>query len=79
MAEPLSTPAYARLRDRLRADILAGAWPPGTHRTLGALAASEARGETTSDVSDSDGLSITSEHERATSPCLRPTLKCRQT
>jgi len=39
MAEPLSTPAYARLRDRLRADILAGAWPPGTHRTLGALAA----------------------------------------
>jgi hypothetical protein len=46
---------------------------------LGALAASEARGETTSDVSDSDGLSITSEHERATSPCLRPTLKCRQT
>ncbi len=39
MAEPLSTPAYARLRDRLRAEILAGAWPPGTHRTLGALAA----------------------------------------
>jgi DNA-binding GntR family transcriptional regulator len=39
MVQPLSTPAYARLRDRLRADILAGTWPPGTHRTLGALAA----------------------------------------
>jgi len=39
MKEALSTPAYARLRDRLRADILAGGWAPGTHRTLGALAA----------------------------------------
>jgi DNA-binding GntR family transcriptional regulator len=39
MSTSLSTPAYARLRDRLRADILAGAWPPGAHRTLGALAA----------------------------------------
>ena len=39
MAEPrLSTPAYARLRDRLRADILAGVWPPGEHRTLATLA-----------------------------------------
>lgn len=35
----LSTPAYARLRDRLRADILAGTWAPGEHRTLGTLAA----------------------------------------
>lgn len=34
----LSVPAYARLRDRLRADILAGEWPPGEHRTLAALA-----------------------------------------
>ncbi|MBU8536688.1 GntR family transcriptional regulator [Falsiroseomonas tokyonensis] len=33
-----STPAYAILRDRLRTTILSGAWPPGTHRTLGALA-----------------------------------------
>ncbi len=39
MAQPLSMPAYARLRDQLRADILAGHWAPGTHRTLGALAA----------------------------------------
>ena len=36
---PASTPAYAILRDRLRNDILAGVWPPGGHRTLGALAA----------------------------------------
>lgn len=34
-----STPAYAILRDRLRQAILDGAWRPGTHRTLGALAA----------------------------------------
>ena len=34
-----SMPAYARLRDRLRGDILAGLWAPGTHRTLAALAA----------------------------------------
>ncbi|MGG5886593.1 GntR family transcriptional regulator [Falsiroseomonas sp. HC035] len=33
-----STPAYAILRDRLRLAILDGSWPPGTHRTLGALA-----------------------------------------
>ncbi|MDP3418963.1 GntR family transcriptional regulator [Falsiroseomonas sp.] len=33
-----STPAYAILRDRLRSAILSGDWPPGTHRTLGALA-----------------------------------------
>lgn len=39
MTEPLSTPAYARLRDRLREEILCGAWTPGTHRTLSTLAA----------------------------------------
>jgi DNA-binding GntR family transcriptional regulator len=39
MAQPLSTPAYARLRETLRAEILDGSWAPGTHRTLGALAA----------------------------------------
>lgn len=33
-----STPACAILRDRLRSAILSGDWPPGTHRTLGALA-----------------------------------------
>jgi DNA-binding GntR family transcriptional regulator len=39
MAAPTaSTPAYAILRDRLRQAILDGQWPPGTHRTLGALA-----------------------------------------
>lgn len=39
MAEPsLSTPAYARLRDRLRADILSGEWPGGAHRTLSDIA-----------------------------------------
>jgi DNA-binding GntR family transcriptional regulator len=36
---PLSTPAYARMRDRLRQDILSGDWPPGEHRTLAHLAA----------------------------------------
>jgi DNA-binding GntR family transcriptional regulator len=35
----LSTPAYARLRDRLRGEILSGNWPPGKHRTLSQLAA----------------------------------------
>jgi DNA-binding GntR family transcriptional regulator len=35
----LSTPAYARVRTRIREDILAGAWRPGEHRTLGQLAA----------------------------------------
>ena len=38
-AEPLSTPAYARVRDRIRADILAGGWAPGRHVTLAELAA----------------------------------------
>lgn len=33
-----STPAYAILRDRLRGEIMSGAWAPGTHRTLGAIA-----------------------------------------
>ena len=36
---PASMPAYARLRDLLRHDILAGTWAPGTHRTLATLAA----------------------------------------
>lgn len=34
-----SIPAYAILRDRIREEILAGTWPPGSHRTLGAIAA----------------------------------------
>jgi DNA-binding GntR family transcriptional regulator len=37
--DSLSTPTYARLRERLRQDILAGAWLPGEHRTLAGLAA----------------------------------------
>jgi DNA-binding GntR family transcriptional regulator len=36
--EGASVPAYARVRDRIRADILAGVWPPGAHRTLADLA-----------------------------------------
>jgi DNA-binding GntR family transcriptional regulator len=36
--DSLSTPAYARLRDRLRGEILSGAWPGGEHRTLSQLA-----------------------------------------
>jgi DNA-binding GntR family transcriptional regulator len=36
--EPASIPAYARVRARIRADILAGDWPPGVHRTLSDLA-----------------------------------------
>ncbi len=36
---PASMPAYAILRDRIRVEILAGDWVPGTHRTLAALAA----------------------------------------
>jgi DNA-binding GntR family transcriptional regulator len=38
-SDPLSTPAYARLRERLRQDILSGDWPAGEHRTLARLAA----------------------------------------
>lgn len=34
-----STPAYARMRQMLREEILAGGWRPGEHRTLSALAA----------------------------------------
>lgn len=36
--ESLSTPAYARVRERIRADILAGGWAPGRHVTLAELA-----------------------------------------
>jgi DNA-binding GntR family transcriptional regulator len=38
MADALSTPAYARLRERLRQDILSGDWRGGEHRTLARLA-----------------------------------------
>lgn len=38
-AAALNTPAYARLRERICADIIAGVWPPGTHLTLQRLAA----------------------------------------
>jgi len=36
--DSLSVPAYARLRERLRLDILSGDWPEGQHRTLAQLA-----------------------------------------
>lgn len=35
--EALSTPTYRRLRDRIRADIVAGVWPLGGHVTLAQL------------------------------------------
>ena len=31
---PLNTPAYARLRERICADIITGVWPLGSHLTL---------------------------------------------
>ena len=34
----LSTPAYARLREQLRGEILDGSWAPGRHRTLSEIA-----------------------------------------
>lgn len=38
-AMPLNMPAYARLRERICADIVAGVWSPGAHMTLAKLAA----------------------------------------
>jgi DNA-binding GntR family transcriptional regulator len=38
MSASLSTPAYVRLRARLKEEILDGTWPAGEHRTLAALA-----------------------------------------
>jgi DNA-binding GntR family transcriptional regulator len=35
---PLNTPAYARLRERICADIITGIWPLGSHLTLQRLA-----------------------------------------
>lgn len=35
----LNTPTYIRLRDQLRADIVTGIWPLGTHVTLAQLSA----------------------------------------
>jgi len=37
-AAALNTPAYARLRERICADIIAGVWPLGSHLTLQRLA-----------------------------------------
>lgn len=39
LSTPASMPAYAILRERIRNEILAGDWAPGTHRTLATLAA----------------------------------------
>jgi DNA-binding GntR family transcriptional regulator len=36
---PLNTPAYARLRERICSDIVAGVWPLGAHMTLAKLSA----------------------------------------
>jgi DNA-binding GntR family transcriptional regulator len=69
-----STPAYAILRDRFRDDILAGAWTPGTHRTLGALAAEN--GVSISPVREAllslagEGLVELREHRGAVVPVL---------
>ncbi len=78
-AEPaLSTPAYARLRDRLRADILAGDWPPGEHRTLSRLAAGH--GVSLSPVREAllalegEGLIEIRQHRGAVVPVLSPKL-----
>jgi DNA-binding GntR family transcriptional regulator len=70
----LSTPAYARLRERLRHDILSGAWPPGEHRTLARLA--ERHGVSLSPVREAllglegEGLVEIRQHRGAVVPVL---------
>jgi DNA-binding GntR family transcriptional regulator len=70
----LSTPAYARLRDRLRQDILSGHWPPGEHRTLARLA--ERHGVSLSPVREAllslegEGLVEIRQHRGAVVPVL---------
>jgi DNA-binding GntR family transcriptional regulator len=74
MAASASTPAYAILRDRLRAEILAGTWAPGTHRTLSALAS--AHGVSLSPVREAllglegEGLLEIRQHRGAVVPVL---------
>jgi len=69
-----STPAYAILRDRLRIEILSGAWVPGTRRTLGAIAS--AHGVSISPVREAllslagEGLVQMREHRGAVVPVL---------
>ncbi len=71
---PLSTPAYARLRDRLRREILAGEWKPGEHRTLASLA--ERHGVSISPVREAllglegEGLLDIRQHRGAVVPLL---------
>jgi DNA-binding GntR family transcriptional regulator len=69
-----STPAYAILRERMRGEILSGAWAPGTHRTLGAIAG--AHGVSISPVREAllslagEGLVQMREHRGAVVPVL---------
>lgn len=71
---PLSTPAYARLRERLRDDILSGHWPAGEHRTLARLA--ERHGVSLSPVREAllslegEGLVEIRQHRGAVVPVL---------
>ena len=70
----LSTPAYARLREKLREDILSGHWPPGEHRTLAHLA--ERHGVSLSPVREAllglegEGLVEIRQHRGAVVPML---------
>ena len=36
--QPINTPTYVRLREQIRADIIGGVWPIGSHVTLATLA-----------------------------------------
>lgn len=71
---PLSTPAYARLREQLRRDILAGEWPSGEHRTLARIA--ERHGVSISPVREAllglegEGLVEMRQHRGAVVPLL---------
>ncbi|WP_270937569.1 GntR family transcriptional regulator [Falsiroseomonas oryzae] len=73
-AASLSTPAYARLRARLRDEILSGAWPAGEHRTLSQLAG--AHGVSISPVREAllglegEGLVQIRQHRGAVVPVL---------
>ncbi len=76
MARPdtLSTPAYVRLRERLRQDILRGEWPSGEHRTLARIA--ERHGVSISPVREAllglegEGLVEMRQHRGAVVPVL---------
>lgn len=72
--DSLSTPAYARLRERLRGEIIAGAWPAGEHRTLSQLA--DAHGVSISPVREAllglegEGLVQIRQHRGAVVPVM---------